>query len=131
VPSVRSSPVATRLATPRVPEPAPTHALQAGTVPIIASAFAYRRRAWHPASMDPRYVVRITPCDVGRRVSVRSRTQAPPGEPSTTDTVGTLREWTATYLLVERRDGTTATVAVGDLLAGKVLAPTPPRRTGR
>ncbi len=91
----------------------------------MAPAFAQRSRAWHPAPMEPRYVVRITPGDVGRRVSVRSRTQAPPGQPSTTDAVGTLREWTDTHLLVERRDGTTATVAVGDLLAGKVLPPTP------
>lgn len=78
--------------------------------------------------MRGRYVVRITPADVGSRVSVRARIPAGPGEPSSTDTLGHLRSWRDGVLAVERRDGTMAEIREADLLAGRVVPPAPPRR---
>lgn len=79
--------------------------------------------------MKSRLQVTITPADVGMRVSVRSRILPDgPGAPSTTDTVGYLREWTATELAIERRTGEVVRVATSDLLAGKVLPGPPPQR---
>lgn len=78
--------------------------------------------------MSPAYVVRITPADVGRRVSVRARLEAQPGQPSTTDTVGRLLEWSEQVLTIEKRDGTTVRVAEADMVAAKVIPETPPRR---
>ncbi|MDP9406217.1 MAG: hypothetical protein M3O86_06400 [Actinomycetota bacterium] len=74
-----------------------------------------------------RYVVRITAGDVGRRVSVRSRTHAPPGEPGLTDTVGRLSTWTDGVLTIVRRDGTRADIDERDLVAGRILAEHPRR----
>lgn len=76
-------------------------------------------------------MLRITPDDVGKRVSVRSRTHAPPGEPSTTDTIGVLRHWDADAVHIERRDGTRARIPRQDLLAGRVVPDPPPRRPPR
>ena len=73
-------------------------------------------------------VIRITPDDVGRRVSIRSRIAAAEGEPSTSDTVGRLIEWQGGILRVERRDGSLATLAADQMLAGKVIPDQPPRR---
>lgn len=76
-------------------------------------------------------MVRITPGDVGRRVSVRSRIVAAAGDPSTTDTIGRLLEWDDGQLRLERRDGSVATLNEADLLAGRVIPDTPPtRRSG-
>jgi N-acetylglutamate synthase len=77
--------------------------------------------------MSRPYVIRITPADVGRRVSVRSRLVAGPGEPSSTDTVGRLVDWTDDVLTIVKRDGSRARVAVADLLAGKTIPEPPPR----
>lgn len=74
-------------------------------------------------------VVRITPADVGRRVSVRSAIPAAAGEPSTTDTLGYLRSWADGKLTIERRDGSSAVIAEAALLAGKVIGDPPQRRT--
>jgi hypothetical protein len=71
--------------------------------------------------MRGRYVVRLTAEDVGRRVTIRARTHAPAGEPSTTDTVGVLRAWEGGVLRVERRDGTVAEIAEADLVAARVI----------
>ena len=73
--------------------------------------------------MNP-YSIRISPDDVGVRVSVRARTH---GDPPLTDAVGWLRSWQDGLLSIERRDGSVAQVAEADLVAGKVLAPPPPR----
>lgn len=73
-------------------------------------------------------VVRITPADVGRRVSVRSRIPAAASEPHTTDSLGYLRRWEAGELSIEKRDGTVVVIAERDLLAGKVVGDPPPRR---
>jgi hypothetical protein len=70
--------------------------------------------------------VRITPADVGRRVSVRQRLDGP--GPGATDTVGHLLEWADDQVRIQRKDGSIATISVGDLLAGKVLPDQPPRR---
>ena len=70
--------------------------------------------------------MRITPADVGRRVSVRSRLHGQ--EVTTTDTVGHLRAWADDELRIERKDGSTATISAADLLAGKVLSDDPPSR---
>ena len=76
-------------------------------------------------------VVHITPADVGRRVSVRSRIPAVPGGPSTSDTVGRLLRWSGGELDIERRDGSVASLREADLLAGKIISDTPPaRRSG-
>lgn len=71
--------------------------------------------------MRGRYVVNISPADVGQRVTVRSRTHAPAGEPSTTDTVGVLHSWSGGLLHIERRDGTIAAVKEADLVAARVI----------
>lgn len=78
--------------------------------------------------MKPRLVVRISPADVGRRVSVRVRTHA---QPPATDTVGVLRAWEEGTLVVERRDGTLARLAETDLVAARVVPDAPPRRRRR
>jgi N-acetylglutamate synthase len=75
-----------------------------------------------------RFEIRITPGDVGQRVSVRARIPAGPGEPSTTDTLGVLRAWEDGLLRIERRDGTTCEIAETDLLAGRRIPPPPVRR---
>ncbi len=72
-------------------------------------------------SMRARYVIRITPADVGRRVTIRARTRAGPYEPSATDTVGILRSWADGLLRVERRDGTVVQIPEADLLAARVI----------
>ena len=78
-----------------------------------------------PAPVPGAYVVRVTPSDVGQRVTLRLRTgdEAQP----LTDVVGTLRAWAGRVLEVERRDGTLTTVAESDLVAAKVLPPAPVR----
>ena len=78
--------------------------------------------------MTPAYVVRITPADVGRRVSVRSRLPAEDGEPSTTDTVGRLVGWADEVLTIRKRNGAQVQVAERDMLAGKVIPEAPVRR---
>jgi hypothetical protein len=71
--------------------------------------------------MRARYIVRITPADVGQRVTIRARTHAGPHEPSSTDTLGVLRHWADGVLQVERRDGTLVQIAEADLLAARVI----------
>lgn len=81
--------------------------------------------------MQARYVVRITPADVGERVSIRARIPAEPGAPSSSDTLGHLRSWEDGVLVIERRDGGKVDIAESDLLAGRVIPPAPKRRTSR
>lgn len=75
--------------------------------------------------MRARYVVRISPADVGRRVSIRARTHA---QPPATDTVGVLHAWQDGWLQVERRDGTVVRLPEVDLLAARVVPDAPPPR---
>lgn len=81
--------------------------------------------------MGGAYVVRISPADIGARVSVRARIAAAEDEPSTTDTLGHLRSWDDGELTIEQRDGTIATIAESNLLAARVIPPAPPRRPRR
>lgn len=69
--------------------------------------------------MRARLAVRISPDDVGARVTVRARHHGT--EAAVADTVGTLRSWTDGVLTIERRDGTLRTVAQVDLVAGRVV----------
>ncbi len=78
--------------------------------------------------MNARYVVRITPADVGARVSIRTRIPASGGGPGSTDTLGHLRSWSAGVLEVERADGSVVRLAEADLLAARRIPPAPVRR---
>lgn len=78
--------------------------------------------------MRARLQVRITPEDVGERVTIRSRIAAGPGEPHHTDTLGMLRSWHEGVLTVERRDGTSIEIAERDLVGARTLGPPPNRR---
>lgn len=78
--------------------------------------------------MKGRYVVRIGPGDIGRRVTIRSRLAAAAGKQPATDTVGLLRSWEDGVLTVERRDGSIRTILEQDLLAARVVPAPPPRR---
>jgi hypothetical protein len=75
--------------------------------------------------MHARLAVRISPADVGARVTVRARHHGP--EAAVADVVGVLRSWRHGVLTIERRDGTTRTVAQDDLVAARVV-PVPPDR---
>ena len=75
--------------------------------------------------MRPRMVVRISPDDVGERVSVRRRIPAREGEPGHSDVVGYLRSWHDGELAIERRDGTLVQVPEADVVAGRVVPPPP------
>jgi hypothetical protein len=72
--------------------------------------------------------VHITPADVGKRVTIRSRIPAEPGEPRHSDTLGMLRSWRDGVLTVERRDGTCVELAEEDLAGARTLGPPPTRR---
>lgn len=80
--------------------------------------------------MKARYVVRITPGDVGRRVSVRAwLVDAAEREdgPRHSDAVGVLEGWADGWLTIRRRDGSLVRIDEALLVAGKVL-PEAPRR---
>ncbi|MDF5755440.1 hypothetical protein [Spongiactinospora sp. TRM90649] len=70
-----------------------------------------------------RFVVAISPGDVGRRVSVRRRV---PG--GFRDVVGELTSWHDGVLAVRRRDGELVEFAEETVVAAKVVPPPPPRR---
>lgn len=71
------------------------------------------------------YLVRVTPADVGSRVSLRRRV---PGPQPLSDVVGELVDWSAGELCVRTRAGELVRVAQADLVAGKVVPPAAPRR---
>ena len=81
--------------------------------------------------MPARFDVRISPDDVGRRVTIRSKIPAEPGQPRHTDTLGMLRAWDDGVLRVERRDGTIVELAAADLVGARILGPPPQRRGSR
>ncbi|MFF1377369.1 GNAT family N-acetyltransferase [Streptomyces sp. NPDC058308] len=77
-----------------------------------------------------RLEVRITPADVGKRVSVRCLSDAlAPGE-KFTDTVGVLVSWNNGVMLITRRNGESVRIPDRTLVAGKVVPPAPARRRG-
>ncbi|MEV4992246.1 GNAT family N-acetyltransferase [Streptomyces niveus] len=77
-----------------------------------------------------RLEVRITPADVGKRVSVRRLTGAVDGAEKFTDTVGVLTSWDENVVLITRRTGETVRIAASSLVAGKVVPAAPARRRG-
>jgi N-acetylglutamate synthase len=80
--------------------------------------------------MRARYEVRISPADVGERVTLRRRNEVP-GEPPVADVIGYLRSWDDGVLRIERKDGRIVEVDGRDLLAAKVVGPPPlPRPPG-
>ncbi|MEV8531195.1 GNAT family N-acetyltransferase [Streptomyces sp. NPDC051211] len=74
--------------------------------------------------------IRITPADVGKRVSVRRTVSAGEGGPGFTDVVGVLVSWTDGVLLITRKSGETVRIAESSLVAGKVVPSAPARRRG-
>lgn len=74
--------------------------------------------------MPARLRVRITPDDVGSRVSVRLQDETG----GYTDVVGQLEGWADGELRVRRRDGEVVTLSERRVVAGKVVPPAPPKR---
>ncbi|AXI79292.1 GNAT family N-acetyltransferase [Peterkaempfera bronchialis] len=72
--------------------------------------------------------VRITPSDVGRRVSVRRILEIVERRPVFGDAVGVLTSWDGGVLTVVRRDGEAVEIAEDLLVAGKPVPPAPARR---
>ncbi|MER5556505.1 GNAT family N-acetyltransferase [Streptomyces sp. NPDC002793] len=77
-----------------------------------------------------RLEVRITPADVGKRVSVRCLVGASGEGSKFTDTVGVLTSWDDGMLSVTTKRGDRVRVAESALVAGKVVPPAPARRRG-
>ncbi|MFD7443595.1 GNAT family N-acetyltransferase [Streptomyces sp. NPDC059909] len=77
-----------------------------------------------------RLEVRITPSDVGKRVSVRRRAEPGAGSQKFTDTIGVLTSWDEGVLLITRRTGETVRIPESSLVAGKVVPSAPARRRG-
>ncbi len=82
-------------------------------------------------SAGARLEIRITPADVGKRVSVRQLVAITDGHHTFTDTVGVLASWDGGVVCVTRRNGQTARIPQEALVAGKVVPPAPARRGGR
>lgn len=98
-------------------------------VPGYLLAGPYQQRSQSQVSKDrgARQVNRITPEDVGRRVSVRRRLTPEGGPAEFGDVVGELTGWDAGVLTITRKDGSIARVAEHTLVAGKVVPPVPVR----
>ena len=79
-------------------------------------------------SSGARLEIRITPADVGKRVSVRQLVAINDGHPTFTDTVGVLASWDTGVVCVTRRTGETVRITEEALVAGKVVPPAPVRR---
>jgi GNAT superfamily N-acetyltransferase len=77
-----------------------------------------------------RLEIRISPADVGKRVSVRCLSDAEGPVAKFTDTVGVLTSWTGDVLVITRRTGESVRVPQSLLVAGKVVPAEPARRRG-
>ncbi|WP_328905672.1 GNAT family N-acetyltransferase [Streptomyces sp. NBC_00234] len=77
-----------------------------------------------------RLEVRITPADVGKRVSVRRRSANADAGLKFTDTVGVLTSWDDNVLSITPKSGETVHIAESSLVAGKVVPSAPARRRG-
>ncbi|MEV5680856.1 MULTISPECIES: GNAT family N-acetyltransferase [unclassified Streptomyces] len=77
-----------------------------------------------------RLEVRITPADVGKRVSVRRRPQGVGEGAMFTDTVGVLTSWDNHVLSITSKSGESVHIAESALVAGKVVPAAPARRRG-
>ncbi|MCF3170571.1 MULTISPECIES: GNAT family N-acetyltransferase [Streptomyces] len=74
--------------------------------------------------------VRITPADVGKRVSVRCRTESGGEGAEFTDTVGVLTSWDRGVLSITRKSGEAVHIVESSLAAGKTVPAAPARRRG-
>ncbi|MFF9568051.1 GNAT family N-acetyltransferase [Streptomyces sp. NPDC014685] len=74
--------------------------------------------------------VRITPADVGKRVSVRRVCETGPQGVKFTDTVGVLTSWDNGVLSITRKNGESVRIDESALVAGKVVPAAPARRRG-
>ncbi|MFD9358522.1 GNAT family N-acetyltransferase [Streptomyces sp. NPDC060031] len=74
--------------------------------------------------------IRITPADVGKRVSVRRVESERSGSPAFRDTVGVLTSWNQGVLTITRRTGESVHIAESTLVAGKIVPAAPARRRG-
>ncbi|MFI1099003.1 GNAT family N-acetyltransferase [Streptomyces melanogenes] len=77
-----------------------------------------------------RLIVRITPQDQGKRVSVRHLAMTGEWGEKFTDTVGVLTSWDAGMLSIVRRNGETVRIPEREMVAGKVIPAEPARRRG-
>jgi ribosomal protein S18 acetylase RimI-like enzyme len=77
-----------------------------------------------------RLEVRITPADVGKRVSVRRRTDGGGTDAEFTDALGVLTSWDNGVLSITRKSGDTVHIVESSLVAGKVVPAAPARRRG-
>lgn len=77
-----------------------------------------------------RLEVRITPADVGKRVSVRHRTDSGGTGAKFTDALGVLTSWDSGVLSITRKSGETVHIVESSLVAGKVVPAAPARRRG-
>ena len=80
--------------------------------------------------MGGRLDIRITPSDVGKRVSVRSLTGPEETAARYTDTVGRLSSWADGVLSITRRTGASVRIDEADVVAGKVVPQARPRGRG-
>lgn len=79
-----------------------------------------------------RLEIRITPADVGKRVSVRRLLQDGPQGPKFTDTVGVLTSWDNGVVSVTPKSGESVRILESSLVAGKTITvrASPPARPG-
>ncbi|SCK16988.1 Predicted acetyltransferase [Streptomyces sp. AmelKG-D3] len=80
--------------------------------------------------MGGRLEVRITPADVGKRVSVRRRSAGGGSGAEFTDTVGVLTSWNDGVVAITRKSGESVRILESTLVAGKVVPTAPARRRG-
>ncbi|MFJ4570293.1 GNAT family N-acetyltransferase [Streptomyces sp. NPDC088846] len=74
--------------------------------------------------------VRITPADVGKRVSVRRMSERGSQGAKFTDTVGVLTSWDHGVLSITAKSGDSVRITESTLVAGKVVPAAPARRRG-
>ncbi|MFE3680007.1 GNAT family N-acetyltransferase [Streptomyces griseus] len=77
-----------------------------------------------------RLEVSITPADVGKRVSVRRRTEGGGTGAQFTDVVGVLTSWNNDVLSITRKSGESVHIVESSVVAGKVVPAAPARRRG-
>ncbi|WP_432078772.1 GNAT family N-acetyltransferase [Streptomyces sp. YPW6] len=77
-----------------------------------------------------RLEVHITPADVGKRVSVRRRTDGGGTGVEFTDVVGVLTSWQSGVVSITRKSGESVHIVESSLVAGKVVPAAPARRRG-
>ncbi|MFI1932702.1 GNAT family N-acetyltransferase [Streptomyces sp. NPDC020330] len=77
-----------------------------------------------------RLEVRITPADVGKRVSVRRRTDSGGEGAEFTDVVGVLTSWDSGVLSITPKSAESVHIVESSVVAGKVVPAAPARRRG-